>query len=128
MGNSELLSFFPVASDEQIEKTKRYMESYRKAKKVIETFPHAASEKQKAIIRDAERAVGIILDEEVRRVIEFRYIQGNSHKTTIQYFTSRGMSESTVGRRITEGLASIANTLVFCGVFEVEDDSKRKAE
>ncbi|WP_274363729.1 hypothetical protein [Paenibacillus thermotolerans] len=115
MGNAEQLGLFPEASEHEIEKTKAYMEQYREAKAKVESFPDKATDELKAILSDIERSVSIILDEEVKRVIEYRYIQGNVYTATIQYFSNRGWSKSAVDRRLNSGLKTLAETLLFCG-------------
>jgi hypothetical protein len=56
------------------------------------------------------QAVSIILDPEVRRVIDYRFLKGQRHKDTIIHFRSI-MSDRTVDRRIQDGIESVANTL-----------------
>lgn len=112
---------FPEATPEQIQIAKQYMVEYRKAKKLVETFPLSAEEKDITLVRDIERAITIILDDEVRRIIEFRYVKGNSHKLTRSYFSGSGVSTSTIDRKIVEGLTSIANSLLFCGQLSKND-------
>lgn len=113
-----LLSLFPEATSIEVKKAKSYMEQYRRAKKMTETFPDRVTAKQKELIADIERSIALILDEDVRKIIEYRYVRGNSHKVTIGHYTGAGWSERTIDRKIEEGLESIANTLVFCGQLE----------
>ncbi|SDE75728.1 hypothetical protein SAMN04488542_1028 [Fontibacillus panacisegetis] len=65
------------------------------------------------------RAWSLILDEDVKRVIEYRYIQGFSYKETLLFFR-RGLSESTIRRKILEGVECISNTLKLMVFFENE--------
>lgn len=64
-----------------------------------------------------DRAHNLIIDDEVREVIELRFIQGYSRKQTIM-FLRRGEAHSTVDRRIAEGIEAIANSLKLMGFFE----------
>lgn len=66
------------------------------------------------------RAVGLIRDEEAKKAIDYRYIQGYSRKETILFFR-HGLSDSTIDRRIDEGITSIANTLKLLGFFEQDE-------
>ncbi len=67
------------------------------------------------------RATGLIQDKEARDAIQHRYLEGHSFKETIMFFR-HGMSDSTIRRKIAEGIESIANTLKLMGFFE--QDSK----
>ncbi|RUS47554.1 hypothetical protein [Cohnella sp. AR92] len=58
-----------------------------------------------------ERAVRLILDEEVRRIIEMRYIKGQKYVVTVAYFGN--MHPATVARKINEGIESVANSLKY---------------
>lgn len=64
-----------------------------------------------------QRAAGLIQDEDAKKAIEYRFFQGYSRKETILFFR-RGLSNSTIDRRIDEGILSIANTLKLLGFFE----------
>ncbi|WP_410770996.1 hypothetical protein [Fontibacillus sp. BL9] len=63
------------------------------------------------------RAWGLILDFEEKRAIDYRYIQGYSRKETLLFFR-HSMSDSTIRRKIDDGVVSIANTLKLIGFFE----------
>lgn len=67
-----------------------------------------------------ERAQRLIKDEESRKAVDYRYIQGYSRKETILFFR-RALSDSTIKRKIDEGLESVANTLKLIGFFEQDD-------
>lgn len=63
------------------------------------------------------RAHSQIIDEEAKQAIDIRFLQGYSRKETI-LFMKRGVAGSTVDRRISEGIESMANTLKLMGFFE----------
>ncbi|MFK7692873.1 hypothetical protein ACI5FR_08785 [Paenibacillus sp. HJGM_3] len=63
--------------------------------------------------KTVERAVGQILDEQVRRIIEFRFLEGNSRAATLMKFASWNYSDKTIDRKILEGIESVANTLLY---------------
>ncbi len=64
-----------------------------------------------------ERAHRLIKDEEARQAVEYRYIQGYSRKETILFFR-RSLSDSTIKRKIDEGIISIANSLKLLGIYD----------
>ncbi|WP_342576425.1 hypothetical protein [Paenibacillus sp. FSL M8-0142] len=64
------------------------------------------------------RAHSQILDEEVKQVIDIRFLQGYSRKETM-LFVKWGVAHSTVDRRIKEGIRTMANVLKTMGFFEV---------
>lgn len=67
-----------------------------------------------------ERAHRLIKDEEARKAVEYRYIQGCSYKETLLFFR-RSYSDSTIRRKLVEGTESMANTLKLMGFFEQDD-------
>lgn len=64
-----------------------------------------------------QRAVGLIQDVDARRAIQHRYIEGHSFKETVMFFR-HGMSDSTIRRKLIEGIKSIANTLKLMGILD----------
>lgn len=63
------------------------------------------------------QAYRLIRDDEVREAVDLRFIKGYTRKETIM-FLRRGEAASTVDRRITEGVMSIANSLKLTGFFD----------
>ncbi len=70
--------------------------------------------------RQLRRAHSLIKDDDARKAVEYRYIQGYSRKETILFFR-RSLSDSTIKRKIDEGIESVANTLKLIGFFEQDD-------
>ncbi|MBO2942789.1 hypothetical protein JJQ72_02160 [Paenibacillus sp. F411] len=68
-----------------------------------------------------ERAYGLVRDEEARKAVNYRYLQGYSYKETLLFFR-HGLSDSTIRRKIIEGTESMANTLKLLGVFEQDNE------
>jgi hypothetical protein len=66
-----------------------------------------------------EAAHRIIIDEDARKAIHYRYLQGYSHKETLLFF-SRGTRNRTIERRLNLGILSIAETLKMRGVLLIE--------
>lgn len=48
------------------------------------------------------RAFSLIQDEEARKAVDYRYMQGYSYKETLLFFR-HGLSDSTIRRKITDG-------------------------
>lgn len=63
------------------------------------------------------RAFRTIDDDEIKKAVDYRYIQGYTRKETILFFR-RGLSNSTIDRRIEDGIIAIADTLKLWGFFE----------
>lgn len=63
------------------------------------------------------RAYTLIRDADAKKAIDYRYIQGYSYKETNLFFRY-GLSESTIRRKLLEGIISIANTLKLMGFFD----------
>lgn len=70
--------------------------------------------------KQLERAQGLIQDPDARQAVKYRYIQGYSRKETLLFFR-HSMSDSTIKRKLDEGVESMANTLKLMGFFEQDD-------
>ncbi|MUG45509.1 hypothetical protein [Paenibacillus woosongensis] len=66
------------------------------------------------------RAWGLIQDPDEKRAVEYRYIQGYSPKETVLFFR-HSMSDSTIRRKIDDGVKSMANSLKLMGFFEQDN-------
>ncbi|MGG6311580.1 hypothetical protein [Paenibacillus macerans] len=108
---------FPSASIQEIKHAKSLLMRYRRCRALVTEMrdmelDHKQQEtlrKFEKITQDIERAVRLILDPEVRKIIELRYIKGERHKVVILHFGL--MHPSTVDRKISEGIISVANSL-----------------
>jgi hypothetical protein len=119
------LDLFPQATADEIKKTKSLLAGYRKMKANVVEFERIGLEnlapKQRMTynacartVQEIERAVRLILDPEVRQIVEHRYIRGERRKVTVLRFSS--MHEATVDRKLNEGIESVANSLkLFAG-------------
>ncbi|MNB71331.1 hypothetical protein D3C75_178930 [compost metagenome] len=56
------------------------------------------------------RAHSLIIDDETKQVINYRYLQGFTMKETCLFF-KRGVGDSTIKRKAKEGVISMANSL-----------------
>ncbi|MDH6370568.1 hypothetical protein M2444_002348 [Paenibacillus sp. PastF-3] len=63
------------------------------------------------------RAILLIQDDEAKQAVIHRYLEGHSFKETILFFR-HGLSDSTIRRKLSEGIESIANTLKLMGIIE----------
>jgi hypothetical protein len=119
------LEFFEEeATAEEIKRTKSLLSKYRRRAAAVKEFERRGVEglapRQKETynlysksIRDIESAVGLILDDEIRRIVEKKYIKGTSHTLTVMYFGT--IDPSTVARKLNKGIESVANTLKLLG-------------
>lgn len=117
----EQMELFPEATKDEIKAAKSLLSRYRRMKLMVEDFERTGIEglapKQKAVynayklrVQSIDRAVNLILDPEIKRVLEKRFIKGESHKVTVLHFGS-SMHPSTVDRKINKGIELVANTL-----------------
>lgn len=67
-----------------------------------------------------QRAWALIQDEDEKKAIDYRYLQGYSYTETLLFFR-RSLSDSTIRRKIAEGAESMANTLKLMGFFEQDN-------
>lgn len=115
------MDIFPVADKLEIRNAKALLAGYRKTKAAaaeferrgINTLAPSQTMKYNALqerVQAIESAVRLILDPEVRQIIETRYIKGERHKVTVLRFESR-MHAATVHRKLIEGIESVANSL-----------------
>lgn len=66
------------------------------------------------------RAWALIQDSDAKAAVDYRYLQGYSPKETLLFFR-HSMSDSTIRRKIIEGVESMAESLKLMGFFEQDD-------
>lgn len=66
------------------------------------------------------RAFSLIQDDDERKAVDFRYMQGYSYKEAL-LFCRHGLSDSTIRRKILDGTESMAITLKLMGFFEQDN-------
>jgi len=112
------LNFFEPATEEEIKQAKSLLTRYRRYKATIvelEQIGELAPKQKKAYnaylsaTQSIERAVRLIIDQEIKRAIQMRFIDGARRKDVVIHY--RFLDPSTVDRRINKGIESIANTL-----------------
>ncbi|AEI39771.1 hypothetical protein KCX80_07790 [Paenibacillus mucilaginosus] len=113
---------FPEATKADIERAKRYLGHYKEKKsrlEFLERNPPQTEELRNVkanLIKFTsllERAVAQILEEDVRKVIEYRFLRGNSRAATILRFEQWECCDKTIDRKIIDGIESVANTLLY---------------
>lgn len=116
------MELFPSAKKEEIKAAKSLLSRYRRMKAVLDDFDRNETDKlplkQETLYKAyklhtgiIERAVNLITDEDIKRMIEIRYLKGQPHYVTIARFET--YHPSTVDRKINKGIESIANTLLL---------------
>lgn len=120
MGNWGQTELFPKASSSEIRAAKTLLTRYRRMKGVVDEFEkkeaNELTPKQQELFRNlkplvvaVEKAVALILDPEIKQIVERRYIKGLRHKDTVVYFNH--FDPSTVDRKMKKGIESVAETL-----------------
>ncbi|PWW06318.1 hypothetical protein DFQ01_103220 [Paenibacillus cellulosilyticus] len=113
------VELFPVATVEEIRAAKSLLSRYRRMQSVVEDIERngldgiapkalARYNAYKLKLQRTDRAIRLIQNEEIRRMIELRYINGLSYTTTVERFY---WHRSTVDRKINRGIEAVANTL-----------------
>ncbi|MCY9589705.1 hypothetical protein PC41400_15905 [Paenibacillus chitinolyticus] len=112
---------FPEATQADIARAKVALRKYRENKQKVLLFESEPPEteiqirRQAALIKSTrriEKAISQITFADVRSVMEYRFIKGNS-RAAILYFSGWHCCEKTIDRKITEGILSVANTLLY---------------
>ncbi|UVI28184.1 hypothetical protein [Paenibacillus spongiae] len=122
MALDEQLELFPKATRQDIEKAKAMLSRYRRMKMILDDFERNPPETVKQIeaqesttryTRIIERAVNQIVDYDVKSVIEYRFLRGNSRAATILRFSGWDYCDKTIDRKILDGIESVANSLLY---------------
>jgi hypothetical protein len=116
------VELFPVATAEEIRAAKSLLKRYRRMQSVVDDIERygldglapkaiALYNAYKLKLQRTDRAIRLIQDDEIRRMIEFRFIKGQSYSVTVGRF---GLwHRSTVDRKINRGIEAVANTLLM---------------
>jgi len=114
------LEFYEEATAEEVKIAKSLLTRYRRHKDLIselEKIENLAPKQKKAYNaylnsnQAVERAVRLIVDQEIKKAIHMRYIDGVRRKDVVIHY--RFLDPSTVDRRINRGIESVANSLKF---------------
>lgn len=118
----EMDDLFPVASSEDIKRAGAYLNQYKEKRQKLEYFKTnpPKSEKEKRLCEylikftdHIERAANQILDQHVKKIVDYRFIKGNSRAATIHKFEGWSYCDKTFDRKIIEGIESVANSLLY---------------
>lgn len=93
--NTDQFSLFPEARHKVIERQIQYYNIWTQT------------------CSNLERAVGQIIEYDVREIVDYRFIRGNSRAATILRFSGLNYCDKTIDRKITEGVKSVANTILY---------------
>jgi hypothetical protein len=114
------LEFYEEATTDEIKQAKSLLTRYRRHKDLIAELvkiDNIAPKQKRAYNaylmanQAVERAVRLIVDQEIKQAIHMRYIDGVRRKDVVTHF--RFLDPSTVDRRINRGIESVANSLKF---------------
>ncbi len=121
--NIDQMEIFPAVTDDEKRAVRALLERYPRMKTMCLALERRTNRTDREddlhcvyrrITDDIDTAVNLIVDDEVRRVLEERYFRSQKYKTTIFRFPS--MSARTVDRRIDEGVETIAECLKLWGM------------
>lgn len=124
MGAVVQMEIWPSVTAEDKEATKDLLDKYPLMCRRIEVLSLKENlshdekitlQRDKRTKSEIEAGFKLILDEEVRRILEHRYLKGTKHKYTIVRFHN-STSPSTINRRIGAGVKTIAECLKLAGV------------
>ncbi|WP_025684555.1 hypothetical protein [Paenibacillus maysiensis] len=119
----EQVSLFPKANKSDIQLARSLLNRYTRMRKTVDSLSarNAIGGKERLVMEEYKRkteavemAVSLIMDDNVRRVIEFRFIRGNTRWGTVKRFES--ITDRSVDRRIVRGIESVAETLKLVGI------------
>lgn len=117
------MELFPKVTEDEKQAVKLLLKRYPKMSLTVEALrqkPFLTPKQQKVyqdwgyIVEEINTAFGLILDEEVKKIFEHRYIKGQGYMNTIDLFWSKQRSERTIDRRISIGVETIAEHLKLC--------------
>jgi len=120
--NIEQIEIFPAVTDDEKRAVRTLLERYPRMKTMCLALERRTNRTDREedvrrvyrrITDDIDTAVNLIVDDEVRRVLEERYFRSRTYKMTIFRFAA--MSPRTVDRRIEEGVETIAECLKLWG-------------
>lgn len=124
MGAVEQMEIWPSVTEEDVKAAKELLQTYPLMCRRIEVYSQKGNLSPKESMRliedkrkkaEIEAGFKLILDDQVKRILEYRYIKGNKHKYTRIRFEPT-YSTSTINRRIDEGVRIIAECLKLSGV------------
>lgn len=126
-GTVEQGELWPSVNDIERETVKKLLKRYPKMRRTVDALTNKSelNDKQRQVLREwggivaeIDTAFELILDEEVKKIFEHRYLKGQRYTSTVNLFWSEARSERTIDRRIATGVDTIAEHLKLCGIIE----------
>lgn len=117
------MELFPSASKTDMQAARSLLKRYDRMRRSADILnrKQELTEKERDVLNDwrqkseaVEMAVKMIMEDEVRAVMEFRFIRGNTRWGTVGRFPE--ITERSVDRRIVRGVESVAETLKLLGI------------
>ncbi len=121
----EQMEIFPSVTDAERQAVKTLLKRYPKMRVTVKALGQKTelTDKQQQvyaswgkIVEEINTAFSLILDEDVKRIFEHRYLKGQKYASTVDLFWSEQCSERTIDRRIAVGVDTIAEHLKLCGI------------
>lgn len=112
------MELFPTANRSDMQAARSLLSRYARMRKVADILGDRIelTEKEYQVLVEyqqkadaVEMAVKMIMDNDVRRVMEFRFIRDNPRWGTVKRFNE--ITDRSVDRRIVRGIESVAETL-----------------
>ncbi|ETT58198.1 hypothetical protein C172_27663 [Paenibacillus sp. FSL H8-457] len=117
------MEFYESVTEEERTAAKMLLRRYIRMRKIVDELGacDVLNEKQQIIYEDwkfktenIERAIRVIVDMELRAMMEYRFMKGNPRKAAVIRWNR--IHERTFDRRIVDGVESVASTLKLWGV------------
>lgn len=120
MADQGRTALLPSVSQAEKARVKQLLKELAQTKRFIAAFEEEAErlgaeqleqyERCKREVKLIERAIPAIPDDEVRRIVDYRFVKGHSYTATVRFFGGC-MSDRTVERKLNEGIAFVARML-----------------
>ncbi|MBP1992533.1 hypothetical protein [Paenibacillus eucommiae] len=115
------IELFQRATLADIKESKKHLKLFMKYQAMIAEFErrgldtlstqqHEVYQLLKNRVLNLQSAINLIIDAEIKEMIEYRYIKGNKHVVTIEHF-AENMDDRTVERKLCKGIESVAESL-----------------
>ena len=117
------MELFPRTNRQDIQAARSLLNRYLRMRKTSELLlqKEGITDKEKQVAEEYKQkadaiqmAVRMIMDDEVRRVMEYRFIKGYPRWGTVRHFSN--ITDRSVDRRIDKGIESVAETLKLIGI------------
>ncbi|WP_346140169.1 hypothetical protein, partial [Streptomyces virens] len=112
------MELFPSANEDEIKYARLLLYRYARMRNAVNVLNSRATltVKEKKVLEEYQRktegvelAISMIIEDDVRKVMEFRFIRGNTRWGTVKRFSS--ITDRSIDRRVVKGVKSVAETL-----------------